>query len=123
MSNAADDFSLLVGPDVPTRNYAAGAIIFREGDRGNEFFVIERGTVHISTGNRLHEMLRENEIFGETALIDDSPRSATVVADTVETVAPITEEQYLLLVRHTPYFALKVTRVLAERLRVQNKVI
>src|SRR5208282_5739034 len=47
MSNAADDFSLLVGPDVPTRNYAAGAIIFREGDRGNEFFVIKRGTVHI----------------------------------------------------------------------------
>jgi len=38
MSNAADDFSLLVGPDVPTRNYAAGAIILREGDRGNEFF-------------------------------------------------------------------------------------
>ena len=50
MSNAADDFSLLVGPDVPTRNYAAGAIIFREGDRGNEFFVIKRGKVHISTG-------------------------------------------------------------------------
>jgi CRP/FNR family cyclic AMP-dependent transcriptional regulator len=123
MSNAADDFSLLVGPGVPTRNYGAGAIIFREGDRGNEFFVIKRGKVHISTGNRLLETLRENEIFGEMALIDDSPRSATVVADTDVTVAPITEKQLLLLVRHTPYFALKVTRVLAERLRAQNKAI
>jgi CRP/FNR family cyclic AMP-dependent transcriptional regulator len=121
MSNAADDFSLLVGPDVPTRNYAAGAIIFREGERGNEFFVIKRGKVHISTGNRLLETLGENEIFGEMALIDDSPRSATVVADTDVTVAPITEKQYLFLVRHTPYFALKVTRVLAERLRAQDK--
>ena len=57
------------------------------------------------------------------ALIDDSPRSATVVADTDVTVAPITEKQLLFLVRHTPYFALKVTRVLAERLRAQNKAI
>jgi CRP/FNR family cyclic AMP-dependent transcriptional regulator len=45
------------------------------------------------------------------------------VADTDVTVAPITEKQYLFLVRHTPYFALKVTRVLAERLRAQDKAI
>ena len=57
------------------------------------------------------------------ALIDASPRSATVVAETDVVVAPITEKQYLFLVRHTPYFALKVMRVLAERLRAQNKAV
>ena len=123
MSNGADDFSLLLGPDVPTRDYAAGQTIFREGDRGGELFVVRRGRVEIRSGNRLLETLGENEIFGEMALIDDSPRSATVIAATDATVAPITEKQYLFLVRHTPFFALKVMRVLAQRLRTQNKAI
>jgi CRP/FNR family transcriptional regulator, cyclic AMP receptor protein len=75
----------------------------------------------ILSGNRLLETLGENEIFGEMALIDTSPRSATVVAETDVVVAPVTEKQYLFLVRHTPYFALKVMRVLADRLRAQNR--
>jgi len=62
-------------------------------------------------------------IFGEMALIDDSPRSATVVALTDVTVAPIKEEQFLFLVKHMPMFALKVMRVLAKRLRHQNKAV
>ncbi len=123
MSNGADDFSLLLGPDVPTRDYAAGETIFREGDKGDEFFVVKRGRVEIRLGNRLLETLGENEIFGEMALIDDSPRTATVIAATDATVAPITEKQYLFLVRHTPFFALKVMRVLAQRLRTQNKAV
>ena len=44
------------------------------------------------------------------ALIDDSPRSATVVALTEVTLAPISEKQFLFLVRHTPFFALRVMR-------------
>jgi CRP/FNR family transcriptional regulator, cyclic AMP receptor protein len=123
MSNGADDFSLLLGPDVPTRDYAAGQTIFREGDKGGELFVVKRGRVEIRSGNRMLETLGENEIFGEMALIDDSPRSATAIAATDATVAPITEKQYLFLVRHTPFFALKVMRVLAQRLRSQNKAI
>ena len=55
------------------------------------------------------------------ALIDDSPRSATVVALTEVTVAPIKETQFLFLVKNTPFFALNVMRVLARRLRRQNK--
>ncbi len=123
MTNGADSFELLLGPDVPIRQYRAGETIFREGDRGTEFFVIQRGRVRILSGNRLLETFGENEIFGEMALIDDSPRSATAVAETDVAVAPITEKQYLFLTRHTPYFALKVMRVLAQRLRVQNKAL
>jgi CRP/FNR family transcriptional regulator, cyclic AMP receptor protein len=121
MSNGADDFSLLLGPEVPTRLYAAGETIFREGDPGLEFYVIKSGKVRVLRGNRILETIGENEIFGEMALIDASPRSASVVAETDAVVAPINEKQYLFLVRHTPYFALKVMRVLAERLRAQNR--
>ena len=123
MTDDADDFCLLLGQDVPTRDYKAGETIFREGDSAVELFVIKSGRVRVLSGNKLLETLSENEIFGEMALIDTSPRSATVTAETDVTVAPITEKQYLFLVRHTPYFALKVMRVLAQRLRHQNKAL
>ena len=94
MSDNEVDFSLLVGPEVPTRDFAEGQTIFREGDRGDEFFVVVRGEVEIRSGNRHLETLGQNSIFGEMALIDDSPRSATVVALTDVTVAPIKEKHF-----------------------------
>ena len=123
MSDNEVDFSLLVGPEVPTRYFAKGNTIFREGDRGDEFFVVVRGQVEIRSGDRSFETLGRNGIFGEMALIDDSPRSATVVALTDVTVAPVKEKQFLFLVKHTPFFALSVMRVLAYRLRRQNKAV
>jgi CRP/FNR family cyclic AMP-dependent transcriptional regulator len=123
MSEDEVDFSLLLGPEVPTRRFAQGDTIFREGERADEFFVVVRGEVEIRSGNRRLETLGQNSIFGEMALIDDSPRSATVVALTECTVAPIKENQFLFLVRNTPFFALRVMRVLAARLRRQNKAV
>ena len=121
MSDNEVDFSLLVGREVPTRYFAKGATIFREGEQGDEFFVVVRGQVEIKSGNRWFETVGQNGIFGEMALIDDSPRSATVVALTDVTVMPIQEQQFLFMVKHTPFFALRVMRVLANRLRRQNK--
>ena len=82
-----------------------------------------RGQAEIRSRNRCFETLGRNGIFGEMALIDDSPRSATVVALTDCTVATIKENQFFFLVKHTPFFALSVMRVLAYRLRRQNKAV
>jgi CRP/FNR family transcriptional regulator, cyclic AMP receptor protein len=117
------DFSLFVGPEIPSRFFAKGDTIFREGEQGDEFFVVVRGQVEIRSGDRRLEILGRNGIFGEMALIDDSPRSATVVALTEVTVAAMKEKQFLFLVKHAPFFALKVMRVLAIRLRRQNKAV
>jgi CRP/FNR family cyclic AMP-dependent transcriptional regulator len=95
--------------------------IFKEGDQGDEFFIIVRGRVEIRSGDRLLETLEADGIFGEMALIDDSPRSASAVASSDVTLAPIKENQFLFLVQNTPFFALSVMRVLARRLRRQNK--
>ena len=123
MSSDEVDFSLLLRPEVPTRNFATGDTIFSEGEKGDEFFVVVRGKIEIRSGDRSLETLGPKGIFGEMALIDDSPRSATVVALTDVTVAPIKERQFLFLVKHTPFFALRVMRVLALRLRTQNKAV
>jgi CRP/FNR family cyclic AMP-dependent transcriptional regulator len=120
MSDNEVDFSLLLGRAAPTRYFAKGATVFREGEQGDEFFVVVRGKVEIRSGNRRFETVGPNGIFGEMALIDDSPRSATVVALTDVTLAPIQEHQFLFMAEHTPFFALRVMRVLANRLRRQN---
>ncbi len=123
MTNGEGGFHHLLGPGVPKRNFAKGRSIFKEGDLGDEFFVVVRGQVEIRSGERHFETLGPDGIFGEMALIDDSPRSATAVALTDVTVAPIKENQFLFLVKNTPFFALNVMRVLAHRLRRQNKAV
>jgi len=113
-------FSLLTGNDIGTRRIRAGGVIFREGETADELFVIKSGYVRIQVGNRTMADLTTDNIFGEMALIDSEPRSATAVAITDVELVPISEKQFLFLVTQTPYFALKVMRILAQRLRATN---
>jgi CRP/FNR family transcriptional regulator, cyclic AMP receptor protein len=114
-------FSLLTGDHIDALPFKAGNIIFREGDEARELFVIKSGQVRIQTGNRTITELGADSIFGEMALIDNEPRSASAIAVTDTELVPVSEKQFLFLVSQTPLFALKVMRVLAERLRKTNK--
>src|ERR1700760_1603647 len=102
------NFSLLTGNNIETRRVRAGGVIFREGEDADELFVIKSGYVRIQIGNRVVADLAADTIFG----------SATALAITDVELAPVSEKQFLFLVSQTPYFALKVMRVLAQRLRV-----
>ncbi len=115
------DFGLLAGDGIATRAVKEGTLIFQEGDEADGLFVIKSGQVGIRLGNRTLAELTANSIFGEMALIDDAPRSATAVAMTDVELVPISEKQFLFLVSQTPFFALKVMRVLARRLRATSK--
>jgi CRP/FNR family cyclic AMP-dependent transcriptional regulator len=117
------DFGILAGAGAPTRDFKAGDIIFNEGDPAQHLYIIKSGSVEVRLGNRLLDTLAEFSIFGEMALIDRSPRSATVIAATDTTIVPVDEKQFLFLVSRTPHFALNVMRVLAQRLRVANSVV
>ena len=123
MSNAEVEFSILAGSGAPIRAFKQGEVVFREGDPATELYVVKSGRVDISSGNRLLATIGENGIFGEMALIDKAPRSATVTAATDVELVPVNEKQFLFLVSQTPFFALKVMRVLAGRLRVANKAV
>ena len=114
-------FGILTGNDIEGRSLKAGSVIFREGEEANELFVIKSGQVRIQVGNRTITELSTNDIFGEMALIDNEPRSATAVAITDLELVAVSEKQFLFLVSQTPHFALKVMRVLARRLRASNK--
>ncbi len=123
MTDTRVDFGILAGAGAPVRHVKAGEVIFRQGDAAEELYVIQRGTVEIRRGNRVLDTLPELSIFGETALIDRSPRSATAVATTDATLVPVGEKQFLFLVSRTPHFALNLMRVLAQRLRTTNNAI
>jgi CRP/FNR family transcriptional regulator, cyclic AMP receptor protein len=123
MSDTAIDFGILAGAGATVREFKAGDVIFKEGETGAEFFVIQSGKVDIQIGNRLLGTLGDHDIFGEMALIDPAPRSATAVAKTDVKIVPVGEKQFLFLVSRTPHFALNVMRTLARRLRTQNVAI
>ena len=123
MSSNAVDFNLLVRSGVPTRSFKQGETIFKKDDPATELYVIQSGRVEIQYGNRLLDTLEEHNIFGEMALIDSAPRSATAVASTDVVLIPVSEKQFLFLVSETPFFALMVMRVLARRLRAANAAI
>src|SRR3984885_3908428 len=120
MADSSIDFGILAGAGAPCREFKAGEVIFNQGDAAAEFFVIQSGKVAIQLGNRLLGTLGDHDIFGEMALIDPAPRSATAVAKTDVKLVPVTEKQFLFLVSRTPYFALNVMRTLVRRLRAQN---
>jgi CRP/FNR family cyclic AMP-dependent transcriptional regulator len=121
MADSDIDFSLLTDNGIATRMAKAGEVIFKEGDEADQLFAIKSGEIAIQLGNRTLAELSANSIFGEMALIDDAPRSATAVAKTDVELVAISEKQFLFLVSQTPFFALKVMRVLARRLRATNK--
>jgi CRP/FNR family transcriptional regulator, cyclic AMP receptor protein len=123
MTDTRVDFGILAGAGAPARRFKAGDVIFQQGDAAEELYVIQSGTVEIRLGNRVLDTLPELSIFGEMALIDRSPRSATAVATTDVSVVPVGEKQFLFLVSRTPHFALNVMRVLAQRLRTTNRAI
>jgi CRP/FNR family transcriptional regulator, cyclic AMP receptor protein len=105
-----------------TLSFARANRIFREGEPAQELYIVKSGRVEVRLGNRVLDTLPELSIFGEMALVDHSPRSATVVAATDTTIVPVGEKQFLFLVSRTPHFALNVMRVLAQRLRSANAV-
>ncbi|THD49513.1 MAG: cyclic nucleotide-binding domain-containing protein [Bradyrhizobium sp.] len=117
------EFSILAGSGVPVRAFKQGEVIFREGDKASELYVIKSGQVDITSGNRHLATLGDNGIFGEMALIDKEPRSATVTAATDVEIVAVDERQFLFLVSQTPFFALKVMRSLVHRLRVANRAV
>ena len=120
MANPPVDFRLLAGAGVPARDFKAGDVIFRQGDPAQELFIVQSGEVKIRLGNRVLETLPQYSIFGEMALIDTAPRSATAIAASDARLVPVSEKQFLFLISNTPYFALNVMRVMARRLRAAN---
>ena len=99
------------------RSIEAGQAIFTEGQAGDVMYAVVEGEVNIVLNGQVLETIGEGGIFGELALLDERPRSASAIANTNCKVAVIDLKRFSVLIQQTPYFALDVMRVMAERLR------
>lgn len=102
-------------PDV--RTFTAGEVIFAEGQAGDCMFAVLEGEIEIRKHDHVLETVGVGGVFGEMALIDQEPRSAFAVAKTDCRVAAVGQRRFTLLVQQTPFFALQIMHVLADRLR------
>ena len=115
------DFALLARATTEARSFKAGDVVFTAGEPGHEFYVVKSGSVAVQLRNRTLQVIGEGGIFGEMALIDSEPRSATVVAETDCELVPVSEKQFLIMSSEAPYFAMSLMRVLVQRLRAANE--
>lgn len=109
------------------RDFPAGAVIFEEGDPGSRMYVIQAGGVHIVKRVGARELtlahLGPGEAFGEMALLEGQPRSATAVVESAARILEIDEAAFADLVRRNGEIALRLLRRLSARLREANRQI
>jgi CRP-like cAMP-binding protein len=99
------------------RDYSVGTTIFEEGEPSAEMYIVLAGELELQREGRAFDTVATGSIVGEMAMIDNAPRSATVIAKTNCRLVPIDEKRFELMVTHTPFFALHVMRVIVDRLR------
>jgi len=106
------------------KSIPAGTVLFHEGDKGEEMFIIQSGKVKISKRIRGVEKtlatLEKGEFFGEMAILNDKPRSAT--AETLEKceMLVIDRKTFDALIRGNSEIAVRFIKRLADRLRETN---
>lgn len=101
----------------------AGQALFREGEAGNLMYVLETGTAEVFVEDQLVETLAHGSIVGEMGLVSPGPHSASVIARTDCEFVAVDEKRFQFLVQQTPYFAIQVMRLMAERLRATNRLL
>ena len=99
------------------QSFMAGQKIFEAGQMGDVMYIVQEGEVDILLAGQVIDTTGPGGVIGEMALISDKPRSATAVAKTDCKLVSIDEKRFTFLIQQTPYFALQVMRVIADRLR------
>jgi CRP/FNR family cyclic AMP-dependent transcriptional regulator len=105
------------------RRFAAGTPIVRAGDAGSAFYVLIDGGARVVTPKGRTRKLASGDSFGEMALLDDSPRSASVVAEGEVLAMTISRSAFTKLLRSEPALTHELLRTLAERLRAADKTV
>lgn len=109
------------------RHYIRGEMIFRQGERGMGMYIVQQGRVAITSELGNHELfeLKDGDFFGEVALLDESPRSATAMAKTDCSVFGFFQPDLFGLIERDSRLGVKivlrVARFVGQRLRQANE--
>lgn len=101
--------------------YPRGMVIFKEGDAGNEMYIIHSGAVNISKRAQKSEQvlatLTDGEFFGEMSVFTEQERSATATVIKESTILRLNKKAFDYMVENNVDFAINMIRKLCERLR------
>ncbi len=115
-----------VGSLGENRTYAAGHTIFKAGEVGDGFHVVEEGCISIRDGeggdtDRVLGKIMPGDFFGEMAVLDEAVRSASAVAEEPTRTRFLDRDEFRNLLRDRPEFALQLIRAFSTRLRMLNQ--
>ncbi len=111
----------IIGRAAKEVRHKEGTVIAREGERGIGLFLILEGECRVSIGGRTKSKLGPGDFFGEVALLDGGPRTATVTATTPVRLVGITGWVFRGLLMEHPSIALRTLEGVAGRLRAVSK--
>jgi len=102
-------------------SHKAGNVVAAEGEPGAGLFIIDRGEADVTIGGKKVNHLKDGDFFGEMALLDGGPRTATVTASTDVSLFVLTEWVYRGLLAEHGSIALHTLEAMAARLRKAAK--
>ena len=101
-------------------NVGAGELILKQGDLGNSLFIIIEGEVRVHAGDQTLTVLSDRDVFGEMALLDPEPRSASITALKDSRLLKLEQDAFKELLDEQMEISLGIMRVLTRRLRSMN---
>ena len=102
------------------QTYLAGRAVMKEGEKGGFMYVVLTGSVAVSIKSTVVARIGPGGVLGEMALLDQSPRTASAVAETDSSLLPINRGDFLSLVKTMPAFGVALLRALAQRVAQMN---
>jgi len=97
-----------------------GQVIFTAGEPGHAMFIVRTGCVDLRIDGEVVETVEQGGVFGEMALVDPAPRSATAVAGPECSLVMVEGRSFNDLLRRVPGLGLEIMKVMARRLRKAN---
>ncbi len=124
---AEDDLQVLAS-SVTSKPFKAGQLIFNQGDAAGEMYIVADGhvNIHLPGDGSMRVSLKDiarGEYFGELALFDDKPRSASALATTEAVLLVLTRDTLSSYIERRPRAAMAILRTMSERLRETNTLL
>jgi CRP-like cAMP-binding protein len=103
--------------DKPAAHHPMNKVIMKEGEKGMFMYVVLEGVVAVAIDGKIVEKVGPGGVFGEMALVDQSPRAASATAETDCSLLTVNRNDFLALVKSRPEFGVTLLKSVAERMR------
>lgn len=116
-SDCTDEQLAFIATRVEDVDVPSGRVLCEEGSSGGEFFVVVSGTADVRRTGKVISQMRAGDFFGEIALIDHGPRSATVIAASPMRLLVFARSQFQDVLHKDPSMARQLLYAVTKRLR------